>query len=491
MALAKSSVVSKYGINAILAPLTNELECLYTRGMTINSPGEFVGNIKPKIFQSIGDNLALNTILGFTTSFSANYFCRFCKTRKADTHHQTVEDKTSLRTQNGIGDDIEVNDVSKTGFKMSSQLNQLSYYHVAENTCPDIMHDFLEGLLPIEMKLVLAELVAQGLFSLQDFNSRLHSFSYGFNDQSNKPSPIPQGKLLNPFGSSGQTSAQMHCLSLYFLLIVGEKVSEGCEYLELFQVLLQIYKLVSAPSISDEGVLFLKSRIKEHHLLFLKLFPDSHLIPKHHHIVHYPRAIQLLGPLSQYSCMRQEAKHKPLKAVAKVCNNYRNITKTLANRHQELQAFSILMKHHIEKGSVTIHRQEVTYVSSLDNEEEMCRLLHCTPDKEITLCGHVKINSYSYRPNTLLLTDRNCEMPSFSQLNNIVRMDSKLLLVLQPWKTHDYNYHYQAYDVSESKNQSLELREHHNLFDHRPVHAVRSYEKTDHDWYIPTRYILA
>ena len=111
VALAKSSVVSKYGINAILAPLTNELECLYTRGMTINSPGEFVGNIKPKIFLSIGDNLALNTILGFTTSFSANYFCRFCKTRKADTHHQTVEDKTSLRTQNGIGDDIEVNDV--------------------------------------------------------------------------------------------------------------------------------------------------------------------------------------------------------------------------------------------------------------------------------------------------------------------------------------------------------------------------------------------
>ena len=217
VALAKSSVVSKYGINAILAPLTNELECLYTRGMTINSPGEFVGNIKPKIFQSIGDNLALNTILGFTTS----------KTRKADTHHQTVEDKTSLRTQNGIGDDIEVNDVSKTGLKMSSQLNQLSYYHVAENTCPDIMHDFLEGLLPIEMKLVLAELAPQGLFSLQDFNSRLHSFSYGFNDQSNKPSPIPQGKLLNPFGSSGQTSAQMHCLSLYFLLIVGDKVSEG------------------------------------------------------------------------------------------------------------------------------------------------------------------------------------------------------------------------------------------------------------------------
>ncbi len=139
---------------------------------------------------------------------------------------------------------------------------------------------------------------------------------------------------------------------------------------------------------------------------------------------------------------------------------------------------------------MTIHNQEVTNISSLENEEEMCRLLHCTPDKEITLCGHVKINSYSFRPN-ILLTDWDSEMPSFAQLINIVRMDSKLFLVLQPWETHDYIHHYQAYEVSENKNQRLELREHHTLFDHRPVHAVKSYKRTDHDWYIPTRYILA
>ena len=101
-----------------------------------------------------------------------------------------------------------------------------------------------------------------------------------------------------------------------------------------------------APSISYAGTLVLKTLpvIRDHHRLFLPLFPDKHLIPKQHFLVHYPRLIQLLGPLSQYSCLRKEAKHRPLKQWARTCNNFKNIAKTVTERHQVQHSYTFLLR---------------------------------------------------------------------------------------------------------------------------------------------------
>lgn len=192
------------------------------------------------------------------------------------------------------------------------------------------MHNFLEGILSFEIKLVLSELINKGRFCLDELNCRIQSFSYGITEKANKPSPILQSHLRNPFGSSGQKASQMSCLVEFLPLIVGDKVEEGCEYWMLVIILLEIYQLVIAPKISTAATYYLQSRIREHHDLYLQLFPDNHLLPKHHNLLHYPNAMRQLGPLSQYACMRQEGKHKPLKNWAKTCNNYKNITKTVA-----------------------------------------------------------------------------------------------------------------------------------------------------------------
>ena len=46
-----------------------------------------------------GDNLGLNTILGYSESFSSNYYCRICKMSKADAQYAIVADNTILRTK--------------------------------------------------------------------------------------------------------------------------------------------------------------------------------------------------------------------------------------------------------------------------------------------------------------------------------------------------------------------------------------------------------
>lgn len=60
-----------------------------------------------------------------------------------------------------------------------------------DSVSPDIMHDILEGVDPLEVKLVLSELIAEGHISLNTLNYRITSFDYGFVDRCNKPSETP------------------------------------------------------------------------------------------------------------------------------------------------------------------------------------------------------------------------------------------------------------------------------------------------------------
>ncbi|XP_018306226.1 uncharacterized protein, partial [Mycetomoellerius zeteki] len=50
-------------------------------GIEIDIDGKLI-TILFKVALIIGDNLGLNSILGFTTSFNSNFFCRFCKVTK-------------------------------------------------------------------------------------------------------------------------------------------------------------------------------------------------------------------------------------------------------------------------------------------------------------------------------------------------------------------------------------------------------------------------
>ena len=54
---------------------------------------------------------------------------------------------------------------------------------------PDIMHDILEGVLQLNIMMVLKEfIVKRGLFTIQELNSRIRSFPFG--PQASRPVPF-------------------------------------------------------------------------------------------------------------------------------------------------------------------------------------------------------------------------------------------------------------------------------------------------------------
>lgn len=56
--------------------------------------------------------------------------------------------------------------------------------------------------------------------------------------------------------------------------------------------------------------------------MLYKEFQEQNLTPKHHFLIHYGEAIRRNGPLSEYWCMRFEAKHKMAKLVASASCKY-------------------------------------------------------------------------------------------------------------------------------------------------------------------------
>lgn len=99
---------------------------------------------------------------------------------------------------------------STYGVKRSSILNQSRYFHVVDGLDLDVMHDQLEGVLPLEIKLLLKKYINMDkYFTLDILNERISSFNYPLVDASNKPSSIKQQVLSSDSASLSQ-SEEVH-----------------------------------------------------------------------------------------------------------------------------------------------------------------------------------------------------------------------------------------------------------------------------------------
>lgn len=321
-----------YGFEKIFAPLLDDLKSLETRGIQVN-----IGGQETTLFGTIcvftADNLGCHSLGGFVESFSANKFCHFCMVDKEMAQKEFDDDKTELCNKENYQLHVAQENPSATGVKGDSCLNSLKYFHITENVRVDVMHDILEGVAPLEIKLMLHHFIyVEKLFTLEQLNDKITSFDYGYNNGKSKPSIILN--LRTGENTVKQTASQMWCLLLFLPFFIGDFVSEESQHWQLFLLLRNICDIVFAPVTTTGMALYLKQLIIDHHNLFKTLYPERKLIPKHHFMTHYWRLTIQFGPLVRLWCMRFEGKHSPLKRHAHIVCNFVNISKTLAYKHQ-------------------------------------------------------------------------------------------------------------------------------------------------------------
>ena len=105
------------------------------------------------------------------------------------------------------------------GLHRDLALNTLSFFHVTEGLIPDIMHDCLEGCVQYEVKELLKHLSSEGILSVVDINSAVHSFPLTGFDARNHPAPITAVNLASSDHSLKQTGIYM-CSTMQIVLII-------------------------------------------------------------------------------------------------------------------------------------------------------------------------------------------------------------------------------------------------------------------------------
>ena len=483
--------LKKYGFDFVLAPFVTELKKLESvEGAEIVLPDNSIKTVRGTLSQVCGDNLGVNGLLGFVESFGANKPCRICSGHKDQFQTLFLGEDFPLRDKDTHTLHVEecvrnaAAAVTLNGVKRDCILNSLSYFHVTQNTAPDIMHDLLEGVIPMEVKLVLYRFIYDdNLFTLHKFNALMLGHNYGHCDLKNKPSLISESTLKGKDNSLKQHACQMWCLFRVLPLLIGSLIPEDNLHWKLILKLRTIVDIAFADAVTDSLSLYLKYVIQDHHTLFQQLFPTIKLIPKHHFLVHYPMAMRAIGPLINVWCMRFEAKHNMTKRMANVVCCFKDICLTAASRHQI--SHCCRWSQHDRGGFET--GEVISY--SVKDVENYPALLNkvpgLLPEDDVFVTQKVTYHGTDYRTGTIVAVTMANEMPHFGQISYVIIVGRTIFLTGSVWKAEYFDEHIHCYIVKESNTRFFLQPD--MLVNFRPLHLNKH---GDRDAVSPRNYIF-
>ena len=339
--VATVPVIEKHGLDAVLKPFVDDINCLSADGIEHT----FAGTsrvFRGALLAFLADNLASNELGGFKKSFSFSFrYCRTCLCTRDSASSSFVSESFTKRCDSSHKERLKMLDTpardqfSKTyGINKDSILLNVQYYSMFNGGLPhDIMHDLLEGVASCEVKHLLSIFIRNKLFSLDEFNRKLIAFNYGFS-KSDKPVPILTRHLANSFR---QSASQMLLLLCVLPFRIGHMIPVEDEHWICFLLLRKILDIVLSPVASSSICISLKLLIKDHNELYPRVYGSSAFLPKMHFLVHflvhYPEQILQQGPMIRTWTMRHEAKLNVFKQASRLAN-FKNISLSLASRHQ-------------------------------------------------------------------------------------------------------------------------------------------------------------
>lgn len=336
----KSNEQKIFGNASFLQPLVKELIKLQNEGVVVETDGG-CRRVHFILANILGDNLGLNNVLGFTTSFNSNFYCRFCTRQKSDMCHDGVEHTNHMRNKENYTSALNTKDVKLTGIKAECLFNQLDSFHAAQNFSADIAHDLYEGVCNYDLCEVLLHFISSKTYSIEVFNYRKQMFNYGPTEIGNFSPPIQINNLKN---YKIKMSAREMMTFVHFLpLIIGDLIPINNPVWKFFINLLKIVDILNLSDFNDDLLEKLDSLIRLHNETFVLLF-EKPLKPKFHFLVHYSTIIRNSGPLKNLQCLRFESKHREAKTYARNISSRKNISYSLSMK-SSLKFTSVLKKY--------------------------------------------------------------------------------------------------------------------------------------------------
>lgn len=437
-----------YGNQNVFKPVIEMLNELYLTGINVN-----YGKIRKVRFivtLILGDNLGLNGILGFTECFVANHYCRFCILKKDVLQKQFFEDFDSLRNYKNYCHGVALGNLSKTGIFEECAFNKLCKFHVIRNFSVDILHDFLEGVCHYDICNIIINLINKKYFTLEELNTNIRYHNYGPFVKNKKIDPITVENLENVHLRTSGSEMQTLVVNLAF--IIGHRVDRDCLEWKLYIVLRQILMIVTSKVVHKRAYQLLSTLVSEHHELYLQCFPYDLLKPKHHFMVHYPRTMQMVGPIGPISSMRFESYHKKYKNVANVITCRINLLETFAKKIEYQISNSLLNFKAPDDNKTSRGKLDRVDIKFLRDRYK----LPCDT-KKIDVTSWVETAGFLIKKGVVIQTSiESDDSPSLALVEDIVITDnSRILLGCKKIDNLGFDSHFHAHAVIEENQYIL------------------------------------
>lgn len=320
-------------LNDIYQLVVEELTELQESGLQVDENT----NLKVFLFDFVSDNLGMNGALGFIECFIVDGMCRFCEMTKDEWRVACREDERKIRTESdykqameyieSLHDDEAIDFKISKGLKKSTVLQKLENFSILQNVNVDIMHDFLEGVIPHFIENFIRFCSERKIASNTVCQIKIRDFSYGFLNKRNLPSQIKTtSSHLN------QNATQLRVIMLHLPFIFQDFRQDLTDIHECLTSLLQALQILFSTKIYEADVHKLEMLI-EKHLSSYQIVFGAQLTAKHNFSTHYGRIIRNLGPVLFATMMSYESKHKVLASFGK-SQCFKNIALTITERHQ-------------------------------------------------------------------------------------------------------------------------------------------------------------
>ena len=357
---------------------------------------------------------------------------------------------------------------SVNGVKGACVLSKhLSYFHPVTGFPPDILHDLFEGIVPVELCLCLKELIRKGFITFDGLNSRIKLFPYKFSDKVSKPKQITKASF-----ATGRISGNGHenwTLLRLLPLMIGSSIPEQEPSWEILMDLKEIVEIAVSPTLSEEILCYLGSKISDHRKLLIDTFPDFKLRPKHHFIEHYVHLIRCFGPLVDLWTIRFESKHNFFKKVVRDCLSFRNVLLTLSSKHQQMMAYFLdgqnMFKPKLYTGDV-----DTVEISSFEEKLRMVIKKKYPNQETVSLAKEVNLYGTQYVKGMIVSAGQCSGLPDFYKILNILVNFEKVSFVttkLSSW----FMEHYRSYQLIDSSYTDTEILDPEALNDYHPLAA--------------------
>nr|XP_049693403.1 uncharacterized protein LOC126053965 [Helicoverpa armigera] len=452
-----------FGNNVIFEPLIQELNFLSETGVNIDVP-EYKGKLYFRLGLILGDNLGIHSIAGFNETFSSNFPCRICNVSKENLKDQLFENVNLLRNSENYNAQLLLNSSSHTGIKEKCVWLSVTNFSLFDQLGVDIMHDILEGVAKYIMSFIIVKYTSElKYFTFKTLNDRMEHFDFG-PDSSSRPCQIITNNVIR------LSASEMLSFVRYFNLLVGDYVPTDDRYWTLYLTLRNIINLLMSTIFNKEKCNLLQFLISELNELYIKLSNET-LKPKFHFLVHYPSMILKFGPLVNFWSMRYEAKHRVSKISARANFNRRNITLSLAKKHQ-LQLNKIFVEGSLKSPiSVGVTKR----ISKLDRST-VISYLNLDPSLSLVSVTWAKVKSILYKPGTILLHNVTGNYDdignvTFMNVNNLyIYNEDKIIFETTLLSTIDFNFHLDCFEVKYSDVKKRIYMFHDNLLSYVPCH---------------------